>query len=105
MRVQDIISAPKKILDWGKTQQGNMGPSVFPLQKRKKQSYRLGNNYRWRLIKFEALGHKFRLLIAYSTQFERYQALLGREVGTDISVLMEHSYEHSGWHVHVAEMR
>lgn len=102
MRVQEIISAPKTILDWGKAQQGNMGPSIFPLQKRKKQTYRLGGSYRWRLIKFEALGNKFRLLIAFSTQLDRYQAILGKEVGADLSVLMEYSYEHGGWHVHAS---
>jgi len=102
MRVQDVIKAPKKITNWGKAEEGPMGPSVFPMSKRKRNSYRLGTVYRWRLIKFQALNRDFRLLIAYHTQIDKYLSLLGEEVEGDLKLLAEFSYDpsHCGWHVH-----
>jgi len=103
MRVQDIIKAYKEIIDWGKPQQGTMAASIFPLSKRKRQSLKLGSRYRWRLVKFQALERSFRLLIAYHTLFDNYEAYLAVEVGQDLCVLASYSYHgtHPGWHMHV----
>lgn len=102
MRVQDIIKAQKEAVDWGKPQQGGMTPSIFQLSKRKRQSLKLGSCYRWRLVKFQALGEAFRLLIAYHTLFENYEAYLAVECGQDLRVIASLSYHgtHPGWHMH-----
>lgn len=104
MRVQDIIKASKLVVDWGKPKLGGMMASVFPLSKRKRQSLRLGSLYKWRLIKFQALGETFRLLVAYHTKFDNYEAYLGAEVGPgpDLRLIATYSYHgtHPGWHMH-----
>jgi hypothetical protein len=102
MRVQDIIRAHKDKVDWGKPQQGGMTPSIFPLSKRKKQSLKLGCSYRWRLVRFDTLAESFRLLIAYHTLFENYEAYLAMEAGQDLRVIASLSYHgtHPGWHMH-----
>jgi hypothetical protein len=81
-----------------------MPPGAFPMSRQPKRSYRLGSVYRWRLIKFEALGATFRLLIAYRPDVEEYRSLLGMDVGEDSRVLAEYCYHgtHPGWHTHAA---
>ncbi len=103
MRVQDILKASKQITDWGKPQQGNMGPAVLPMSRRPKRSYRLGSVWRWRLIRFDALGQRFRLVVCYHTQIDKYQAFLAGDVGKDCRLLAEYAYDpsHGAWHFHV----
>lgn len=79
-----------------------MPPGAFPMSKGKKNSYRLGAAYRWRIIKFDALTHSFRLLVAYRTDVDEFRAMLGMVVGSDTRLVCEHCFHgsHPGWHVH-----
>jgi hypothetical protein len=78
-----------------------MSASAFPLSRRRQSSFRLGTAYRWRLVRFEACGHKFRLLLAFSLMKEQYRATLALEGDRDLSVLASYEFHgtHPGWHL------
>ena len=78
-----------------------MPASVFPLSRRRQNSFRLGTAYRWRVVRFEACGHRFRLLLAFSLEKEQYRATLALEFDRDMSVIASYEYHgtHPGWHV------
>lgn len=79
-----------------------MPPSAFPMSKGPKRSYRLGSAFRWRIVKFTALGQSFRLLIAYRDDIEEYRSILGMDVGGDTRLVAEICFHgtHPGWHAH-----
>ena len=78
-----------------------MSASVFPLSKRRQSSFRLGTAYRWRLVRFEACGYRFRLLLAFSLLKEQYRATLALEGDRDLTVLASYEFHgtHPGWHL------
>jgi len=102
MRFKDIFCADKDIQDWGEWRQMKMPPSAFPMSRGPKRSYRLGSVFRWRIVKFGALGQNFRLLIAYRDDIEEYRSLLGMDVAGDTRLIAEVCFHgtHPGWHVH-----
>lgn len=100
-RAQDIRNANKNVTDWGRWQSGRMPPGAFPLSKPRRRSLRLGSAYTWRLVRFEALGHTFRLLIAINLSKEQYRATLAIEHPRDLAVLASYEFHgtHAGWHL------
>jgi hypothetical protein len=103
MRLQTIILANKNITNWGKWDTGKMPRIAFPLSKSRNRFYRLGA-YRWRVVEFNALGHNFRLLVAYRTDKEQFRATLAMEHDRDMSVLASYEFHgtHPGWHISAA---
>jgi len=101
VRVRDIRSAGKSGVEWGKWEDGKMPPSAFPLSKRRGYSFRLGSAYRWRIVRFDACGNKFRLLLAFNLTKQQYRATLALEVDRDMSVLASYEFHgtHPGWHL------
>ena len=109
VRGQQIRSANKNVVEWGKWQVGGMQMSTFPLSKRRGSAYRLGSAYRWRVIKFEAFCGAAapaicRLLIAYNPAKEQFRATLAVENERDMCVIASYEFHgtHPGWHAHVA---
>lgn len=104
LRAKDIRSANKNVVDWGRWQNGNMSAAIFPLSRRRGRSYRLGAAYRWRLIRFEAAGNAFRLLLAFSLEKEQYRAMLALEGDRDMRVIASYEFHgtHPGWHLSAA---
>jgi hypothetical protein len=104
LRGQQIRSANKVVLDWGKWQTGGMPQTAFPLSKRRGRAYRLGSSYRWRVIQFSALEVTCRLLIVFNISKEQYRATLAFEQDRDMSVIasLEFHGTHPGWHLHGA---
>jgi hypothetical protein len=102
MRFKDTFRANKEIIEWGDWKHVKMPPAAFPLSYGPKRSYRLGSAYRWRIIRFGALDHKFRVLVAYRDDIEEYISILGMEVGNDTRIIAEVCFHgsHPGWHVH-----
>lgn len=102
MRVKDVLRAPKSGIDWGKWHQEKMPASAFPLKKGKRRAYMLPASWRWRIVKFDAVGHSFRVLIAYRPDLEEFKALLGLDQSGDTTVLVDLAYHgtHPGWHAH-----
>lgn len=62
----------------------------------------MGSNYTWRVVLFDALGEKFRLLIAFRTDLNQYEALLGLVEGSDTKAIASYEFHgtHDGWHIH-----
>lgn len=101
MLLRDIIKAEKVVSDWGQWHAGGRMPkTAFCLSRPRGRFYRLGA-YRWRVIRFEALGAAFRLLIAYHGDKEQYRAVLAIEHDRDMAVLAQYEFHgtHPGWHV------
>jgi len=103
MRVAEVIRSSKVVTDWGKWSNDSMGKQVFPLLKRRGACLRYGVSYRWRLIRFTALGRVFRLLVAYRQDVAEFKAHLAVEQDADMTVLCSWEYHgtHPGWHMHV----
>lgn len=78
-----------------------MTVSAFPLSRRRGNAFRLGSAYRWRIVRFEACGKKFRLLVAFSLVKLQYRATLALEGDRDMSVLASYEFHgtHPGWHL------
>lgn len=104
IRVQDIRKAPKTVVDWGRWSSGKVPRSAFPLSRPRSRFFRLGSAYRWRVVRFEALEHSFRLFIAFHSQKEQYRATLALEHERDLGVLASYEFHgtHPGWHLHAA---
>jgi hypothetical protein len=101
VRVKDVRSADKSDVQWGKWQDGKMPSNAFPLSRRRGHSFRLGAAYRWRVVRFEACGARFRLLLAFSLLKQQYPATLALESDQDMSVLASYEFHgtHPGWHL------
>ena len=101
MRLKDILKAEKSGFDWGNWQEGSKVPrTAFPLSKSRDRAYRLPA-YRWRVVTFEALGHSFRLFIAYRLDKEQYRSVLAQDHGRDMTVIAQYEFHgtHPGWHL------
>ena len=102
MRLQEIIRADKRITDGGEWKRRQKMPkNYFPLSKNK--SYQIPAKWdAWRVVRFNALGCYFRLLIAFDAGYEEYRGWLARERGADMVLLarLEHHGSHPGWHCH-----
>lgn len=76
-----------------------MPSSAFPLSKAKLS---IRACYRWRVMKFECLQRRFRVLIAYRQDKEVFLAYLAEDLGSDMHMLARYEYHatHPGWHFH-----
>lgn len=102
MRLKTIIQAEKSNIDFGKWTEGHISRSSFPLSKVKEKSYKLGKAYKWRVVRFDALRKRIRVLIVLNKEKEIFRARLGVEDGGDMVVLCDHEFHASepGWHCH-----
>ncbi len=81
-----------------------MPASAFSLSRRRGRSFRVGLAWRWRVIRFDACGCQFRLLLAFCLAKEQYRATLALEEDRDLTVLLSYEFHgtHPGWHVLVS---
>lgn len=70
----------------------------------KDKRYRYGQDYAWRLIKFEAAGHDCRVLMLLNESKEIFRARLGVLINGDMVVLQDYEFHASepGWHCHLS---
>jgi hypothetical protein len=99
----EFIRAEKTDLDEGNWQIGHISPSAFPLSKAKKKHFKYGPEYKWRLVKFDCLGHRCRVLILFNANKLICRSTFAVECGNDLAVLCTHEYhaDHPGWHCHL----
>jgi len=102
VRINEIINAVKSDVDLGSWKPGPVAASAFRLSKSGRRSYQLGASYAWRVVRFEALAERFRILVAFHEAKESYRAWLAQEVGNDLRVLARYEYHgyEPGWHCH-----
>lgn len=100
MRVKEVIRAQKVIIDAGAWKDGKMPNSAFPLGK---SPLNINVHYRWRCVSFECIEARFRVLISYRLDLQKFSAYLGRLEGKDMMVLARYEWHANepGWHVHV----
>lgn len=99
----EIVRADKVIVDDGKWQKGHVTQSAFPLSKSRKKHYRFGPEYQWRIVRFDCLAVRCRVLILFNAGKEICRSTLAVEVENDLAVLCSHEYhaDHRGWHCHL----
>ena len=99
----EFIRADKSDLNEGMWQTGHVSQSAFPLSRAKKKHFRFGPEYKWRLVRFKALGFKCRVLILFNSQKYICRSTFAVEVENDLAVLCNHEYhaDHPGWHCHL----
>jgi hypothetical protein len=100
LKLRRVINSPKTVTSWGKWKSGDKMPrSAYPLSK---NQYKVTAPYTWRVIELECMAAKFRLLIAFRIDLNRYQCHFGRLVGSDMLTLARYEYHATepGWHLH-----
>ena len=89
MRVKEVIRAQKVIIDAGAWKDGKMPNSAFPLGK---SPLNINVHYRWRCVAFECIGARFRVLISYRLDLQKFSAYLGRVEGDRKSTRLNSSH-------------
>ena len=104
VRISDIIRSDKTDVEVSPWRTGHIARASFPLSKVKSKRYKLGPEYRWRIVKFKSKGREFRVLIELNENKEIFRATLGAVIEEDIAVLCCHEFHKSepGWHCHVS---
>lgn len=101
LKLRRVINGAKVVTSWGKWTKGDkpMPKAAYPLSK---NAFTIAKAYTWRVIEFECLGKKFRLLIAFRLDLNRYQSHLGMVVGNDTLTLARYEFHagEPGWHMH-----
>jgi hypothetical protein len=106
MRLKDVIRAEKADIEIGSWNSGHVSRSAFPLSRARKKNYRYGPSYDWAIVKFTALGARFRVLVLLNESKEIYRATLAMDVPNDERALCQHEFHASepGWHCHLHRM-
>ncbi len=102
MRLKNIIRARKVIRDAGVWKSGvKMPKTAFPLGK---GNFKVPAPYNWRVVSFECLGERFKLLIFYRLDLEKYSVYLGRDEGGEMVMQARYEWHRGeGWHLHCCE--
>lgn len=107
MTPRQVIRFPKAIVTKGEwkvvTRKAAMPASAFPMTKR--DSFRLGRGWHWRVDILQCSPIKLRLLTAFNPDTENYLAWLSMPRGDNHAVLARLEYhsdhgEQCGWHCH-----
>jgi hypothetical protein len=103
MDIKEVVRALKTDIHLGEWIAGHIPRSTFPLSRVREKTYKLGPEYRWRIITFDCLRRSFRLLIVFNEGKQIYRATLAIEVERDLIVLCQYEFHASepGWHCHV----
>lgn len=101
VKLRKIIGSQKTITDYGDWKSGiKMPKTAFPLSK--STSFKIAKAFNWRIIRFECLGAKFRLLICYRIDLHRFITYMAKDVNGDMMILARYEYHagEPGWHLH-----
>ena len=103
MNIKEVVRALKTDIHVGDWRAGHIPRMTFPLSRVRDKHYKLGPAYRWRVIAFDCLRHRFRLLVVFNEEKQIYRATLATEVERDLIVLCQYEFHASepGWHCHV----
>jgi hypothetical protein len=103
MNIKEVVRAPKTDIHVTEWRAGHIPRVSFPLSRVRDKHYKLGPEYRWRVITFDCLWNTFRLLVVFNEGKQIYRATLAIEVERDLAVLCQYEFHASepGWHCHV----
>lgn len=102
MDVTDIIRSVKSKPDLGEWHEGHIPRAAFPLSRAKNKNYKFGTEYKWRVVTFDSIGHKCRVLLLLNEGKQICRMTLGVEMNNDMAILCQHEFHASepGWHCH-----
>jgi hypothetical protein len=109
MNIRDVVRGPKTDVSISEWREGHIPRERFPLSRVRSKSYKLGPDYKWRVISFDCLGDSFRVLVVFNEAKQIYRSTLAVEIrqsgraANELAVLCQHEYHASepGWHCHV----
>lgn len=103
MNLKDFIRASKTNVDLGTWAEGHIPRSAFPMSRLKEKRYKYGPEYHWRVVKFDALEQRCRILILLNENKQIMRARFGVELNGDMVVLCDYEFHATepGWHCHV----
>ena len=102
MKLLEIIRAQKNNVAVGGWKKGAIPKAQFPLTRAK---LKLGLDWEWRLVTFEALKQEFIVLIQLNLKKEEYRAILAMKYDMTLKVICHHELHtcHFNWHCHLIE--
>ena len=103
MKLSNIIRANKVNVNLGRWQTGHVPKSSFPMSKLRAKNWKFGQEYKSRIVSFDAAGYKCRIWLLLNEKKSIYRARFGVELNGDMVVLCDHEF-HScepGWHCHL----
>lgn len=103
MDLLDIIRAEKTDVSVGAWGTGHIPKAQFPIPNAKAKHYKFGNEYRWRVVKFDCLNTRCRVLILLCEPRLIFRATLAVEVEGDLCIVCDHEFhaDEPGWHCHL----
>jgi hypothetical protein len=103
MNLKQIARAPKTDIHITAWHFGHIPRDSFPLSRVRNKHYKLGPEYRWRVITFDCLRSAFRILVVFNEGKQIYRATLAMERDRDLAVICQYEFHVSepGWHCHV----
>ena len=103
MRIEEILRAEKTDIEIGEWGTGKMPKGQMPLSKAGHRAHVLGSSWRWRFLKFSALGYDFVVRLIVCEGKRKAHAHLARRIGADCAVLASYEFHpdlNTGWHLH-----
>lgn len=96
----EIIRAPKTGVKVGAWKTGDVPASSFPIAKQKR--LKLNSAWSWRVVEFEALGIRCRILIRLNKEISYYSSILAVEKPGLNQIICHHEFHlsHRNWHCH-----
>ncbi|SRR5216683_4825774 len=84
MNIKEVVRALKTDIHVGDWRAGHIPRTTFPLSHVREKHYKLGQEYRWRIVTFDCLQHRFRLLVVFNEGKQIYRTTLATEVERDL---------------------
>lgn len=104
MNLWKLRKAKKSEISIGNWSTGKMPRTAFPMSGSRTRAYRLGKAWNWSIITFNSADSQYRILVAFRTDKEQFQAKLAVNDAGDMKLVarLEYHPTHDGWHVHYA---
>lgn len=107
MVLKEFVRGAKLVIDSGAWTDKAMPKNPPPFILLKKRGFRLGNQWRWRMIELSIRDaanapQAGRVLVAYQREKQEFFAIAGVDTpkGTMVLARFEYHYSHPGWHAH-----
>src|SRR5438552_703939 len=101
LKLGEIIRSAKTEVRIGPWREGAVTGAAFPIAKQKR--FPQTSSWSWRVVEFNALSRKFRLLIRLNTEISYYSAILALEGEQTNQIICHHEMHlsHRNWHCHM----
>jgi hypothetical protein len=92
VQLKEVARAIKFDVEPGKWSAGHISRQTFPFSRVRSKRYRLGMEWKWRVVSFNTHGREFKVLIELNENKQIYRATLAWVENDDLAVLCQHEY-------------